>query len=66
MILAYAGDNFPKATFPAMIGRPMFRAEETIEEVELKDIMVGDECAKYRAALEVSYIVTNFENMYHL
>ncbi|KAG2379316.1 hypothetical protein C9374_007455 [Naegleria lovaniensis] len=67
----FAGDNFPKATFPAMVGRPLLRAEESIGDVELKDIMVGDECAKLRAALEVSYpltngIVTNFEDMIHL
>jgi actin-related protein 2 len=67
----FAGDNFPTAVFPAMVGRPILRFEESIEEAELKDIMVGDECAKFRSALEVNYpvtngIVTNWTDMFHL
>jgi len=27
--------------------------------VELKDVMIGDECAKYRSFLEISYPVEN-------
>lgn len=68
----YAGDNFPTSVFPAMVGRQMLRAEESLENMaELKDIMVGDECAKYRAALEVKYPlesgrIVNWEDMKHL
>lgn len=67
----FAGDNFPTAVFPAMVGRPILRAEEKIEDIVVKDIMVGDECAKLRHALEVSYpldngIIRNWEDMCHL
>jgi len=67
----FAGDNFPTAVFPAMVGRPILRYEESIGDVELKDIMVGDECAKLRHALEITYplkngVITSWEDMYHL
>lgn len=67
----YAGDNFPSLIFPSMIGRPILRAEEEFNNVELKDIMVGDECAALRAYLETSYPVENgmvrdWEGMGHL
>lgn len=67
----YAGDNFPSLIFPSMIGKPLMRAEEEFKDVELKDVMVGDECAKYRSMLETSYpvdngIVKDWEGMGHL
>jgi len=67
----YAGDNFPALIFPSMIGKPLMRYEEEFKDVELKDVMVGDECAKYRAMLETSYpvengIVKDWEGMKHL
>lgn len=67
----YAGENFPTLIFPSMIGKPILRAEEEFKDVVLKDIMVGDECAKYRAMLETSYpvdegIVKDWEGMGHL
>lgn len=67
----FAGDNFPSLIFPSMIGRPLMRAEEEFKDVELKDVMVGDECAKYRSMLETSYpvdngIVKDWEGMRHL
>jgi actin-related protein 2 len=67
----FAGDNFPTAVFPAMVGRPILRYEESIGDVELKDIMVGDECAQLRSSLEVNYpvtngIIVNWNDMYHL
>ena len=55
----YAGDNFPRAKFPCMVGRPLLRYEEEITTTELKDIMVGDDCATHRQNLEVTYPVTN-------
>lgn len=67
----YAGDNFPSLIFPSMIGRPIMRAEEDFKDVELKDVMVGDECAALRHMLETSYpvengIVKDWEGMGHL
>lgn len=52
----YAGDNIPRHVFPSMVGRPTLRAEEdVIGDVELKDVMVGDEASAARRALEISY-----------
>jgi actin-related protein 2 len=67
----YSGDNFPSLIFPSMIGKPLMRSEEEFKDVELKDVMVGDECAKYRSMLETSYpvdngIVKDWEGMKHL
>jgi actin-related protein 2 len=67
----FAGDNFPTAVFPAMVGRPILRYEEKIGDVELKDIMVGDECAQLRHALEITYplsngIIRSWEDMCYL
>lgn len=69
--LGYAGDNFPKYIFPSMVGRPLMRYEEDFKNVELKDIMCGDECAENRSMLQVSYpvengIVRNWEDMKHV
>lgn len=52
MKMGFAGDNFPKASFASLVGRPMLRTEESLaEDVELKEIMVGDEASKYRSLL---------------
>jgi actin-related protein len=32
----FAGDNFPRAVFPCMVGRPMLRYEEEISSNQLK------------------------------
>ena len=67
----FAGDNFPAHIFPSIIGRPIIRAEEKVQDIELKDIMVGDEVTKARDMLETSYpitngIVKNWDDMIHL
>jgi actin-related protein 2 len=55
-----------------MVGRPVLRAEEeALGNIALKDIMVGDEAAAVRQALEISYpvengVVRNWEDMEHL
>lgn len=52
-----------------MIGRPVLRAEEDLlGDVELKDVMVGQEAADMRRALEITYpvengIITNWDDM---
>jgi len=53
----FAADNFPQHNFPSMIGRPIMRYEEEFKDVQLKEIMVGEECALKRAMLEVSHPV---------
>jgi len=67
----YAGSNFPAHVFPSMVGRPILRSEEKIDNVELKDLMVGDEAQKFRTMLQISYpmdngIVRNWEDMQSL
>ncbi|KAJ5066065.1 actin-related protein [Anaeramoeba ignava] len=66
--VGYAGANFPRYTYPSMVGRPVLRFEEKVEDVEIKDIMVGEEAAKVRNMLQISYplengIVRNWEDM---
>lgn len=66
------GTNFPDHTFPSIVGRPILRAEERqIGNVEIKDIMCGDEASAVRSALQISYpmengIIRNWEDMGHL
>jgi len=51
-----------------MVGRPILRSEEKIDNVQLKDVMVGDEAAKLRSMLQITYpldngIVRNWDDM---
>jgi actin-related protein 2 len=55
----FAGANFPTSIFPSMVGRPIFRSEELVENIEIKDVMVGDEAQKCRNALQISYPLDN-------
>ncbi|KAK6339540.1 Arp2/3 complex subunit, actin nucleation center [Orbilia javanica] len=71
--VGYAGSNFPEHQFPSIVGRPILRTEEreTGSEVLLKDIMCGDEAAKIRTMLQISYpmengIVKKWDDMLHL
>ncbi|XP_037026595.1 actin-related protein 2 isoform X2 [Bradysia coprophila] len=67
----YAGSNFPAHIFPSMVGRPIIRAVNKIGDIEVKDLMVGDEASQLRALLEVNYpmengIVRSWEDMCHV
>merc|ERR1711934_249285 len=69
--VGYAGANFPAHIFPSMVGRPILRFEKKIDNVELKDVMVGDKAATLRSFLDIKYpldngIVRNWEDMMHL
>ena len=60
--------EIPSVTMPALIGRPMIRYAEKLEEIELKPIMIGDEVTKVRPLLELTYpmkegIIENKEDM---
>ena len=65
----FASEHFPRHMFPSMVGKPTLRAEEAaIGDIEIKDVMCGDEAAAVRQALEISYpidcgIVRNWEDM---
>eukprot|EP00730_Choanoeca_flexa_P016074 TRINITY_DN7525_c0_g1_i1.p1 TRINITY_DN7525_c0_g1~~TRINITY_DN7525_c0_g1_i1.p1 ORF type:complete len:395 (+),score=107.49 TRINITY_DN7525_c0_g1_i1:89-1273(+) len=67
----YAGANFPAHIFPSLVGRPVLRSQAKIDNIEIKDIMVGDDASKLRAMLEVNYpmdngIVRSWEDMHHV
>ncbi|XP_041352930.1 actin-related protein 2 [Gigantopelta aegis] len=67
----YAGQNFPEFIFPSLVGRPIIRSTAKIGNIEVKDLMVGDEASQLRSMLEVNYpmengIVRNWEDMLHL
>lgn len=67
----FEGENFPAATFPCIIGKPVLRFEETLCDQELKDIVVGEDCSRLRNQFEVSYpikngIIQDWEGMGHV
>ncbi|EPZ36253.1 Actin-related protein 2 [Rozella allomycis CSF55] len=68
----FSGSNFPAAIFPSVVGRPILRAEEAMQEFkDLKDIIVGEEASQKRSALQLSYPMTNgidqnWEDMKHV
>ncbi|EEB11876.1 conserved hypothetical protein [Pediculus humanus corporis] len=55
----YAGSNFPAHIFPSMVGRPIIRAANKIGDIEVKDLMGGDEASKLRSMLKVNYPMEN-------
>lgn len=60
----FAGDNFPTAFFPSMMGRPVLRAGESAIDGRAasgsaKDLFIGDEAAEKRALLDISYPIEN-------
>jgi len=67
----YGGSNFPAHIFPSLVGRPILRSTAKIGNIELKDLMIGDEASELRSMLEVSYpmdngIVRNWDDMISL
>ncbi|KAH3711718.1 actin-related protein 2 [Dreissena polymorpha] len=63
-----AGSNFPSHIFPSLVGRPIIRSAVKVNDVEIKDIMIGDEASQLRSMLEVNYpmengIVLNWDDM---
>lgn len=67
----FSGANFPAHIFPSLVGRPILRSSTKINNIEVKDLMVGDEASELRSMLEVSYpmengIVRNWDDMVSL
>jgi len=63
-----SSDEIPSITMPALIGRPMLRYAEKLEDIELKPIMIGDEVVPVRSLLELTYpmkegIIVNGDDM---
>ncbi len=66
--MGFAGENFPRYTIPSIVGRPLLRANQKIGEIELKQLMLGDEANPLRSFLEITYpiregIVENWDDM---
>lgn len=64
----FGGDYFPTAIIPALVGRPILRAEEQLSQISLKDVMIGDEASDNRNNLQMSYpmengIIRNWDDM---
>lgn len=57
----YSGENFPRHVFQSMLGKPVLRAEDAGLgcNIELKEIMIGDEAAAAKQFLEIRYPVEN-------
>ncbi|KAL7276143.1 Actin-related protein 2 [Rhizina undulata] len=69
--VGYAGQNFPEFQYPSIVGRPILRAEERSGDVEVKDIMVGDDAAAVRNMLQITYpmengIIKRWDDMQHV
>uniref|UniRef100_A0A2I3S5D2 Actin-related protein 2 n=1 Tax=Pan troglodytes TaxID=9598 RepID=A0A2I3S5D2_PANTR len=67
----YAGSNFPEHIFPALVGRSIIISTTKVGNIEIKDLMVGDEASELRSVLEVNYpmengIVRNWDDTQHL
>lgn len=68
----YAGTNFPAFIFPSSVGRPQVRtSQRLINNVEVKDLHIGEECTELRHLLELNYpmengIVKNWDDMGHI
>jgi len=67
----FAGTHFPSHIFPSLVGRPILRSNIKIGDIEIKDLMIGDEASQLRSMLEVNYpmengIVRSWEDMIHL
>mmetsp|Transcript_41847 Transcript_41847/g.64017 ORF Transcript_41847/g.64017 Transcript_41847/m.64017 type:complete len:176 (+) Transcript_41847:15-542(+) len=53
--LGYGGETFPRHVIPSILGRPMLRASQKIGNMELKELMIGDEASPLRNFLEITY-----------
>ena len=73
--MGYAGESFPHYTIPSIVGRPMLKANQSVDGVELKAEMFGDEAAPLRSLLDISYPIKegmikpddweDFEKLWH-
>jgi hypothetical protein len=55
----FAGDNFPAHIFPSIVGRPILRAEEKVQDVKIK-VRVSDRCSNL-GILELSSAPSSYK-----
>uniref|UniRef100_A0A6G3MG49 Actin-related protein 2-A (Trinotate prediction) n=1 Tax=Henneguya salminicola TaxID=69463 RepID=A0A6G3MG49_HENSL len=55
----FAASNFPAHIFPSLVGRPTIRSSAKIGDIELKDVIVGEEASRLRYMLETKYPIQN-------
>ena len=55
----YGGSNFPEHIFPSLVGRPIIRTSNRIDNIEVEDLMVGDKASRLRSMLEINYPMEN-------
>jgi actin-related protein 2 len=53
--MGFAGDDYPRFTIPSIVGRPMLRSGQSVGDIQLKDVMFGEEANPHRALLEITY-----------
>lgn len=54
-----AGDVYPRAVFPCIIGRPVVRREGLIDTKAVRELLVGEACLLNKAHVEISYSIRN-------
>ena len=57
--------NFPEHQYPSIVGRPILRTEEQAGDIQVKDIMCGDEAAAARSMLQITYPVRDLHERGH-
>ena len=63
--------TIPHSIFPCTVGRPVFRCEEKIGNMQLREIMVGDEASRLRDILHITSpldngVIRNWDDMIHI
>lgn len=60
MKVGLAGEQEPSLIFPTMLGRPMLRYDQGLEEgLQIRDLMIGDEANACRSMLQISHPIQN-------
>ena len=53
--MGFGGDDYPRFTIPSIVGRPMLRSGQSVGDIQLKDVMFGEEANPHRALWEITY-----------
>ena len=53
--VGFSGDDYPRYTVPSIAGRPLLRSGQKVGDINLKQLMLGDEASPLRSYLEITY-----------